>query len=137
MNLRRLLTSRFGISAILILQIVALMLFPAESFDPATQEWWLPVMLTLMVLIADVELVLRRSDKSWPWALISFAQGFNIISRLMMLWSHATIVVENNSIPDVPYLLLALISMVLSAVILVYVEWPETRMGLLKPLAAK
>jgi hypothetical protein len=137
MNLRRALTSRTSISIILILQVVPLLLFPPKSFSPDTQEWWLPALLVVMVIIADVELIVRRSEKSWPWALISFAQGFNIISRLMLLWAHATIPVGASSVIDVPYVVLTLVSMVTSGLLLIYTEWPEVRSGLLVPLAAK
>ena len=72
---RRALASRGVIILVLILQLVPLVLFPPESFAPTTQEWWLPVLLAMMVLWADFELMVRRSDQTWPWYLMSFAQG--------------------------------------------------------------
>jgi hypothetical protein len=136
MNLRRSLTSRISIITILILQVVALLLFPSDSFTAETQEWWLPMLLVIMVVIADIELILRRSFKSWPWALISFAHGFNIISRLMMVWPHATIPTEGTNLFNAPYVVLSVISIVISGLALVYIEWPEVRVGLLSPIAA-
>ncbi len=137
MNLRRSLTTRLSICTILILQVVALLLFPPESFSPDTQEWWLPVLLVVMVIVADVELIGRRSEKPWPWYLVSFAQGFNLISRLMLVWSHTTSTSGGTSSVNVLYIVLTLISMLISALILIYTEWPEVRMGLLRPLEAK
>jgi hypothetical protein len=136
MNLRRSLTNRNSIIAILILQVIALLLFPGESYAGTTQEWWLPMLLVLMVVIADVELILRRSYKPWPWALISFAHGFNIISRLMMVWPHATIAADGGNMFNAPYVILSVISMLISTLVLAYMEWPEVRMGLLAPLSA-
>lgn len=134
MSLRQSITSRSAITVILVLQVIALILFPPESFSATSQEWWLPVLLVVMVIIADVELIGRRGDKSWPWYLISFANGFSIISRLMMLWSHATIFVNGASVLNAPYVLLTLVSIVISGFMLIYTEWPEVRMGLLRPL---
>jgi cytochrome bd-type quinol oxidase subunit 2 len=137
MNLRRSLTSRISIAVILILQIVALLLFPSDSFASTTQEWWLPMLLVVMVLIADVELILRQSFKSWPWALISFAHGFNIISRLMLVWPHATIPSDGATLFNAPYVVYTVISILMSGLVLAYMEWPEVRSGLLKPIPTK
>jgi hypothetical protein len=136
MNLRRSLTGRISIVLILILQVIALLLFPADSFAPTTQEWWLPMLLFVMVVVADVELIARHSDKSWPWALISFAHGFNIISRLMLIWPHASLAEEGSNTFNAPYVILSVISMILSGLALAYIEWPEVRNGLLQPVAA-
>ena len=88
--MRKALTSPGMIVAVLITQFIPLILFPADSFAPTSQVWWLPALLAVMVLIADFQLIVRRSTSLDPWYLIAFVQGFNIISRLMMLWPHAT-----------------------------------------------
>ncbi len=125
-------TSRKAIIAVLLLQLIPLVLFPPESFSGNTQEWWLPVLLAVLVLLADFELIVRSSHQSWPWYLISFAQGFNIISRLMMLWSHATRTVAGATVVNVPYIFLTMVAMGLSAVLLWYTELPEVRLGLVR-----
>jgi hypothetical protein len=125
-------TSRKIIVAALILQLIPLLLFPPESFSPNTQEWWLPVLLAVLVLVADFELIVRRSSSMWPWYLMAFSQGFNIISRLMMLWPHATKVVGGATVANVPYLVLTLLAMGLSALLLWYTELPEVRLGLVR-----
>jgi hypothetical protein len=130
--LRRSLTTPGILVALLILQFIPLVLFPAASFAPQTQEWWLPVLLAVMVIIADVELIVRRSSAAWPWYLMSFAQGFNIISRLMMLWPHATTVVGKESTVNGGYIVLTALSLAFSAFMLWYTELPETRVGLLR-----
>jgi hypothetical protein len=125
-------TRRKVIVAVLLLQLIPLVLFPPESFSPNTQEWWLPVLLAVLVLLADVELIVRRSTHAWPWYLMSFSQGFNIISRLMMLWPHATRTVGGATVADVPYILLTFVAIGLSAALLWYTELPEVRLGLVR-----
>lgn len=129
---RRTIASRGIIMLVLILQFIPLVLFPPESFLPTTQEWWLPVLLAIMVLWADVELIVRRNDKMWPWYLMSFAQGFSIISRIMMLWPHATKMVNRVDVLNVPYIVLTFVSMALSAFLLWYTELPDVRLGLVR-----
>lgn len=130
--LRRVLTTPGLIAVILVMQLIPLVLFPAASFAPTTQEWWLPVLLAVMVAIADVELIVRRGASMWPWYLMSFAQGFNIISRLMMIWPHATVAVGKEFVLDLPYIILTALSLAGSAFMLWYIELPETRLGLLR-----
>jgi len=129
---RRALARPGVIIPLLILQLVPLVLFPPESFAPTTQEWWLPVLLAVMVLWADFELIVRRNDQMWPWYLMSFAQGFNIISRIMMLWPHATKVVGQATALNVPYVVLTFVAMVLSVFLLWYTELPDVRLGLVR-----
>lgn len=118
--------------AVLILQVIPLLLFPAKSFAPTTQEWWLPVLLVLMVLIADFQLIVRRTTAPAPWYLLSFAQGFNIISRLMMLWPNLTRTTEQGVMANWNYVLLTLVAMGLSALLLVFFEKPAVRVSLLR-----
>ncbi len=129
---RGMITSRKAIIAILILQLIPLMLFPTESFSPNTQEWWLPVLLAVLIILADFELIARRSSQLWPWYLMAFSQGFNIISRLMMLWPHATRTVSGATVANLPYIFLTLMAIGLSALLLWYMELPEVRLGLLR-----
>jgi hypothetical protein len=118
--------------AFLILQIVPLVLFPLKFFAATSQVWWLPILLAVMVLIADFQLIVRRSPIAWPWYLLAFAQGFNIISRLMMLWPNASVISGNDTFVNWPYLILTFISMGLSAFMLWYTEKPQVRVALLQ-----
>ncbi len=130
--LHSILAGRRAIVAILFLQVVPLLLFPPTAFSPNSQEWWLPALLAALVLIADAEVIGRRSLQIWPWHLMIFAQGFNIISRLMMVWSHATLTVAGATVANTPYLLATAVAMALSALLLWYLELPIVRMGLLR-----
>ncbi len=115
----------------LLLQPIPLLLFPPQSFSASSQEWWLPVVLAVMALIACAELVVRRTHALWPWHLMIFAQGFNIISRIMMVWSHATRIVGGATVLNYPYLGLTLIAMAASAFLLWYLELPGVRRGVI------
>ncbi len=128
---RRSLATRPTITTVLIAQFIPLLLFPAASFAATSQEWWLPVLLAGMVVVADVELIVRRTTQVLPWNLLLFAQGFNIISRLMMLWGHATLTEGGATVLNLPYIVLTLAAMAMSAWLLWYLELPEVRLGLL------
>jgi len=130
--LRQFLSKPAIITTVLILQFIPLVMFPASSFSLDTQEWWLPVLLAIFTLIGVIQLVFRHSTAQWPWYLVSFAQGFNIISRLMMLMPHATRNVAGRQIFNAPYVFITIISMLLSGLMLGYAELPEVRLGLLK-----
>jgi bacteriorhodopsin len=122
------------IKAVLILGLIPLLIFPPDAYSPNSQEWWLPVLLAFFSMVAFVQLVFRHSVESWPWYLISFAQGFNIISRLMMLMPHATTESGGNVVFNTLYVVLTLLSIALSVVLLWYTELPEVRQGLLRDL---
>ncbi len=126
---RRTIATRRVIATVLTLQVIPLLLLPPESFAPNSQEWWLPVLLAAMIVAADLELLVRGSRKLWPWHLMIFAQGFNIISRMMMMWAHATKTSGGATVLNVPYLALTLLAMVWSAYLLWYLELPDVRLG--------
>jgi hypothetical protein len=129
---KRMFSTPIAIMVLLFVQFIPLVLFPAESFSPKSQEWWLPGLLVVMVIYADFELIIRRSASTGPWDLISFAHGFNIISRLMMLWAHVTQTSGGVTQINVPYTSLAIVAMLLSAMYLVYTGRPDIRNGLLR-----
>jgi hypothetical protein len=128
MSARQMLTRPGMITVMLILQFVPMVLFPPQSFDPKSQEWWLPVILAFLALVATVQ-IFRRSISTWPWLLILFSQGFNIISRLLMLFPHAMYNSGGQQYFNTTYVVLSLVSMAISAFFLWYMELPEVRMG--------
>lgn len=129
--MRKFLTRPSVVVALLILQFIPLLLFPPSTFDPASQEWWLPVLLAILVLIAIFQLVFRRAIALWPWYLMSFSQGFNIISRLMLFMPHASRSVGDSVSVDWVYMILSIISIVISMGYIIYCELPDVRMSLL------
>jgi hypothetical protein len=135
---RRYISNRFVIPILLCLQLVPLVLFPASSFSLSTQEWWLPIVLCLLAIIALIQLVFRRSVAAWPWYLLAFSQGFNIISRLMMLLSHAAISGPSGELkPNGQYIVIAFATMLFSAFSIWYSELPEVRQKLVSSSITK
>jgi hypothetical protein len=62
---------------------------------------------------------------------VSFAQGVNIISRIMMLLPHATVNNEGTQVFNSAYFIIAVVAMLLSAFEIWYNELPEVRRKLL------
>lgn len=129
--MRKILSGRVAIYVIMVLQLVPLLIFPASSYSPASQEWWLPVLLSFLVIIALVQLFFRKSRALWPWYLLAFSQGFNIISRLMMLLPHATVNAGGVQKFNTAYAVIAAVAMIVSAFEIWYCELPEVRNRLL------
>jgi hypothetical protein len=50
----------------------------------------------------------------------------------MMLWPHATKVVGQATVLNVPYVILTFVAMALSAFLLWYTELPDVRLGLVR-----
>lgn len=116
---------------LLIIQFFPILLLPPESYSTSTQEWWLPLLLAIFALLASIQLVFRGAVQLWPWYLISFAHGFNIISRLMLLMPRAPMLVDGAVRLNVSYVSLTLISIFLSALYLLYTDLPEVRISLI------
>jgi hypothetical protein len=130
--LRRSLASPSVIKILLFVQFIPLLLLPPESFSLETQEWWLPVLLVIFAAIAVFQIIFRRSIVPWPWYLFAFSQGFNIISRLMLLMPHATRNVGGEQLFNTPYFLLSILSIGLSMFFLWFSEQPDVRLGLVR-----
>jgi hypothetical protein len=128
--MRKVLSMRGMIPVVMCLQVVPLLIFPASAYSIKTQEWWLPVLLTFLVIIALVQLLIRKSRASWPWYLVAFAQGVNIISRIMMLLPHTTVNHAGTQVFNTGYFVIAVVAMLLSAFEIWYNELPEVRRGL-------
>jgi hypothetical protein len=118
-----------------LVQFIPLLLFPPSSFSPASQEWWLPVLSAVLALVGTLQLMVRRSLQAWPWYIISFAHGINIISRLMLFLPRATVRVQGDLRLNTLYVLLAVASMLASAFYLWYLERYEVRSAFQKHAA--
>jgi hypothetical protein len=135
---RKYITSRIMIPVLLCLQILPLVVFPLSSYTLKTQEWWLPVLLALLTIISLVQILLRRSLAPWPWYLLSFSQGFNIISRIMMLLPHATQSSDGGTqVANSGYIVVAFAAMLFSGFEIWYGELPEVRQKIAARSAAK
>lgn len=126
----RAITTRPAITTILILQLIPLVLLPPSSFGATTQEWWLPMLLLACALAAIAQIILRHSESTGPWDLLSFSHGFNIISRLMLLMPHATVIANGQQVMNTAYVIITLFSILASAAVLWYIGLPTVRTGL-------
>jgi hypothetical protein len=127
------------IRILLCLQIVPILALPSSSYSLKTQEWWLPAFLALLTVISLVKILPRRSLAPWPWYLLAFSQGFNIISRIMTLLPHAMLYSEASQgmVANSPYIVISISAMLFSAVELLYCELPDVRQKLSPKLGVK
>lgn len=107
---------------LLILQVIPLLLFPPSIFKPTTQTWWLPALLVVFALIGTIQ-IFRQARVPWSLYLISFAHGFNIISRLMMLLPQSTAGASTDQL----YFILSIVALIGSAFYLWLMEVPRVR----------
>jgi hypothetical protein len=124
---RSLLTKPKVIRVLMVLQILPLLAMPPSSYSLTSQEWWLPAFLCIMVCISLVRLLSLKGQNSWAWRLIAFSQGFNIISRLMMLFPHATFNDQGIQRFNSLYVGISVGAMLVSAFEIWYQELPEVR----------
>jgi zinc transporter ZupT len=130
--LRQTLAKRNIAVIILILQIIPLVIFPPDSYSPTNQEWWLPVILGVLAVVSVIQLLTGKNNPIWPWLLMGFSQGFNIISRILMFFPHITHNVNGTQEFYTAYVVIGTVAMALSLFMLWYTELPEVRMTLVR-----
>ncbi len=99
---------------LLIVQFIPLILFPPSIIMFNSQVLTIPIFLILLDAVATVALV-AGSRSAWPRSMLVFAQGLNVISRLMMLVSQS---MPTKTTTDVPFIVLNLLSLIVSLVAL-------------------
>jgi hypothetical protein len=129
--LRKNISQPTTVAILLFVQIIPLMIFPLDIFNSGSQQWWLPLLLTVLALFAAIKIVFQRTTELWPWYLVSFSQGFNIISRLMMLMPHATKNAGGVQVADAAYLITNIVAIIISFGYIMFAELPEVRLSLL------
>ncbi len=115
------------VTAILIFQFIPIMLLPPSSYSLSTQEWWLPLLLAVLAIISFFQIAVRRTTAAWPWYLISFANGFNIISRLMLFMPHLATNVNGVQVFNSLYFFMSLVSMGFSLLVIWLSDLPEVK----------
>lgn len=120
----RTITSRGFIILVLILQFVPLVLYPPDLLARFSEGTWLGLSVAVMALIAVIGLLSGRVQSLWPWYLLSFCHGFNIIGRLMLVWPAAT---SDSSGTNTLYLIITIVAILLSLAFLWYNELPDVR----------
>jgi hypothetical protein len=130
--MKKAILNRSLIVPLFLIQFIPIVIFTPESYAVTTQEWWLPILLAILSIFATVQILVRHNPEAWPWYLLSFSQGFNIISRLMMVMPHTTKIVDKVQVFNTPYVLMAVFSVAISWFFLWYLEQPEIRMGAMR-----
>lgn len=119
---------RLSMIGLLILQIVAVILYPLSFFRDAPQAAVLPPALLIFILLA---LAGMNSGALTPVAgrvLLVFVQGLNVVMRLMTIPPH----LRASSGWNWPFLLLSVISIALSWATIVWMERRHPRALLLR-----
>ncbi len=129
--MKKAILNRGLIIPILFVQLIPLIIYPFESYSITTQEWWLPLLLVFLSILGSVELVVRHNPEAWPWDLLAFSQGFNIISRLLMFMPRTISNINGTQIFNYAYITITIVAMAISWLLLWYLEQPETRMGIM------
>ena len=109
-----------GLYVVAILQVIAPLVLPPAILRNISPVIWALVVLLFGLLGFGL---LRR--QSWSRVASIFLQGFNIIVRLLVVIAHAVVGGELGGAADMPLLISMLISVVLSALILYYVDLPD------------
>ncbi|MBC7234642.1 MAG: hypothetical protein H5T69_02285 [Chloroflexi bacterium] len=107
-----------GLKLVAVLQMVPLLILPPATLRTISPAIWAFIVAVFVLL--GVNLLRRRS---WSRLATIFVQGFNILVRLLVTTAHA---VEGGSL-NVALLSTSLISMLLSAIILYYVDLPDVQ----------
>jgi hypothetical protein len=130
--MKNIITNRTFISVLLLAQLIPLLAFSPEVYDLTGQVWWLPAFLAILLMIAVFQLVVRGTFAAWPWYLVGFANGFNIISRLMMFFPHITINISGVQMINYAYIIISLVAMAWSTFMLWFAEIPEVKNTMIK-----
>lgn len=104
---------------IILLQIIPIIIFPLKTITSA---------ISIFGFVALVFILLGYGlwrGRGWALSMSIFVQGFNIIIRLMMIFPHA--VGAKGGTWDISYLILAIVSMVISGWFLIRLDKPDIR----------
>ena len=109
--------------AIAVLQAIPIVVMPPRLLLSINRLVFLPV-LAVFAVLAWALLALRSQGRT----LTIFIQGFNIVVRLLITLARVVPSKAADTPADVPLLVSSLISMVLSALVLLYVDQPEMQL---------
>ncbi|MFP3896232.1 MAG: hypothetical protein ACLFV5_05270 [Anaerolineales bacterium] len=111
-----------GLVLIAIFQFVPPLILPPSTFANVSFLVWLFVIL----LFALLGINLARG-RAWSRLATVFVQGFNIIVRLLVLIGNAVTMRDGDPVLDVWMVTTSLLSIILSAVVLHYIDRPEVQ----------
>lgn len=107
-----------------ILPILAPLIIPPDWFGNAGFRLFISMIVVLSVVASTF--AMRRS--SWGITLTIFIQGLNVISRLMMFWSHLT---DAGSV-DIVWALTSIVSLALSAYLVLRLDKVDVRVQMVR-----
>ncbi len=111
------------ISVIAVFQILPILLLPPKLYPGMSRLFLVPPLL-IFALIAWLLLTFRPQGRT----LTIFLQGFNIIVRTLITLAHVVPSKQVGTPADIPLLVTSVVSVILSAAILYYVDQPEMQL---------
>ncbi len=99
---------------LMVVQFIPLILIPPSIIQTDSQILTIPIFLILLALIATLALALGNRT-AWPRAMLVFAQGLNVVTRLMILLSTA---MPDKTTVDAPFIAASLVAIAISVVVL-------------------
>ena len=111
------------LTAIAVLQVIAILLMPPKVYSSVNLLYWL-IPLALFALVAWAIMTLRPLGRT----LTIFLQGINIIVRVLITMAGVVPSKVIGTPANVPLLATSVVSVVLSTLILFYVDQPEMQL---------
>ncbi len=111
-----------GLVLVAIFQFIPPLILPPSTFASTSFLVWLFV-IPLFILLG----INLARGRAWSRLATIFVQGFNMIVRLLVLISHAVIIQEGRTILNVWMVTTSLLSIILSAIVLYYIDRPEVQ----------
>ncbi|MEA3406527.1 MAG: hypothetical protein U9R48_00415 [Chloroflexota bacterium] len=111
-----------GLMLVALFQFIPPLMLPPSTFTSISFLVWL-FLVPLFVLLG-VSLVRGRE---WSRLATIFVQGFNVIVRLLVLISNAVTVQDGDAILNIWMVSTSLLSIILSAIVLYYIDRPEVQ----------
>lgn len=104
---------------IIFLQIIPILIYPIKTITSS-----LPIFGFVALIFALLGYGIWRG-RSWALSMSIFIQGFNVITRMMMFFPHAVRTPANGGGWDLPYLILAVLSMGISVWFMLRLDKPD------------
>jgi len=110
-------SNKLKLALIYFLQFIPLILYPPSTF----QGGWYLILFVVAGMLALGYFLLR--GRSWALKMSIFLQGFNIIIRLMMGFSHA--INAETGLVDGAFILVTVLGIIISGWVLIRLDQPD------------
>lgn len=115
-------TSSRRLAPLFFLQVIPLILYPPELMA----KGFVVLAVVALAYLGLGFMVLR--GRAWALTLSIFSQGFNVIIRLMMFFSHAVNLVGEQRVVDVAWIVTGLVAIALSVWFLLRLDRSDVRL---------